>query len=268
MTSVTFVTSFSDAGWKQYGKRMLESACAFLPQNVEIVAYYNEVKPPFDNPRVRFVDNYAIEGGVREFVQKYGKNRKYSGHHPTFQNGAYNFRWDAVKFCHKPFAIEHCSRTCQSNMLIWLDADSIVFDHVPEDWFETLLPYPHYLSYLGRPAYSHTDCSFMAFRTHHPAHGEFMNRYLSIYKNGRFEGEKEYHDSYLFDLVRKEMESERKITCYNLSKEAKGHVFINSELGRYLDSLKGKRKETGASWREDLVGERHEKYWQKLRKRG
>lgn len=267
MTTVTLVTSFSPDGYQTYGKRMLETACEFLPQNVEIKAYFNKERPSFSNSRVDFIDAYAIDGGVRDFIEKHSGNRRHCGYHPNSRQEEYNFRWDAVKFCHKPYAIEHCSRTCKSNILVWLDADSLIFDYIPAEWFTSLLPYPHYLAFLARSGYSHSDCSFLSFRTNNAAHREFMNRYLGIYKHGRFEQEKESHDSYLFDLVRKEMQRERKITCYNLSKEDKGHTFISSELGRYMDTLKGKRKETGSSWREDLTVHRSEPYWQNLPKR-
>lgn len=267
MSSVTLVTSFAPSGFRDYGKRMLETACEFLPSNVEIVAYYNTEKPEFHNSRAKFIDAYGIEGGVRDFTAKYSKIKRQCGYNPNWNRGEYNFRWDAVKFCHKNFAIEHCSRSCNSDFLVWLDADSVLFDYIPEEWFATLLPEPHYLSYLGRTAYSHTDCSYMQFRVNHPAHRKFMSRYVGIYKTGRFEQEREQHDSWLFDVVRKEMEQEGKITSFNLSKEDKGHVFLSSELGRYADTLKGRRKDTGSSWREDLTIQRTESYWQNLPKR-
>jgi hypothetical protein len=41
-----------------------------------------------------------------------------------------------------------------------------------------------------------------------------------------------------------------------------GHPFINTDLGKYLDHLKGKRKEHGKSLALDLKIKREESYWQ------
>ena len=42
-------------------------------------------------------------------------------------------------------------------------------------------------------------------------------------------------------------------------------MFVNSVLGRYMDHLKGDRKEVGASYADDLTSERREAYWREAR---
>ena len=39
------------------------------------------------------------------------------------------------------------------------------------------------------------------------------------------------------------------------------HVFINSELGKYIDRMKGPRKNEGKSRSTDIYTERKETYW-------
>ena len=39
------------------------------------------------------------------------------------------------------------------------------------------------------------------------------------------------------------------------------HVFINSELGKYIDHMKGPRKNEGKSRSTDIYTERKESYW-------
>ena len=49
-------------------------------------------------------------------------------------------------------------------------------------------------------------------------------------------------------------------------KEAKtgggGHPLINTVLGKYIDHMKGDRKNTGKSLQKDLMVNRTESYWQ------
>lgn len=277
--SVTLVTSFSPTGFVAYARRMLESALLHLPKSVDLRIYIEEDSATllqsgldFTGRHVRVENLLAIPGGARDFLAKHGNDKSKCGYRAnTFK---YDFRHDAVKFCHKVFAITHCAREMSKEtikaphtVLMWLDADSLFFDDVPEGWLESLLPAPFFLSYLGRPAYTHSDCSFMAFRLTHQHMPEFMARYVGMYTSGRFMQERESHDSFLFDISRREMEQEGKITSYNLSTEQKGHVFIASELGRYIDTLKGPRKKFGKSFQEDLVKPRPEPYWQQMPKR-
>jgi hypothetical protein len=41
-----------------------------------------------------------------------------------------------------------------------------------------------------------------------------------------------------------------------------GHPFINSELGRYMDHVKGKRKEQGMSRAKEIIMHTDHPYWQ------
>jgi hypothetical protein len=54
-----------------------------------------------------------------------------------------------------------------------------------------------------------------------------------------------------------------KFRSHNLSGPHSGttHPFINSDLGRYMDHLKGKRKSSGKSRSSDLKTARPEAYW-------
>ena len=79
--------------------------------------------------------------------------------------------------------------------------------------------------------------------------------------------EREFHDSWLFDVVRRRAER-RGALSYDIA-EGVGmrtlHVLINSRLGSFMDHLKGGRKAAGASSAEELVVPRTEAYWTERR---
>ena len=70
-----------------------------------------------------------------------------------------------------------------------------------------------------------------------------------MYKNDTMFNYPEWHDSYLFDVQRKLYRDNRKRTlsqsksCIQTLKGLAGHPFINSELGKYMDHMKGDRKD-------------------------
>jgi hypothetical protein len=91
----------------------------------------------------------------------------------------------------------------------------------------------------------------------------FLKRFQWMYddaENGIFQQD-EWHDSFIFDIVRKHTVLNELDWSSNLI-TGEGHPFINTDLGKYLDHLKGKRKEYGKSLTEDLKIKREESYWQ------
>ena len=64
------------------------------------------------------------------------------------------------------------------------------------------------MSYLGREKIStdhlrYSECGFLIFDTHHAMHKKFWENMMDMYKGGKLFNEKEWHDSYIFDQVRK-----------------------------------------------------------------
>ena len=100
----------------------------------------------------------------------------------------------------------------------------------------------------------------------HPHADKFFTEFQRMYddaNNGIFTL-KEWHDSYVFDVVKDWHTQEWGAVNKDFSNgliEGEGHPIINSELGSYIDHLKGDRKLEGQSKRKDLKIERKEDYW-------
>ena len=82
---------------------------------------------------------------------------------------------------------------------------------------------------------------------------------MDMYSGGKLFDEKEWHDSYIFDQVRKKIESKYNVNNFDISQlglvdiETKNdeHVFVTSVLGKYMDHKKGNRKEV--KWSPELI---------------
>ena len=103
---------------------------------------------------------------------------------------------------------------------------------------------------------------------------EFQRVYDNAEGNGGIFSMAEWHDSYVFDVVRTRFPNLKQTDwAASLSdlrprpgmSTGEGHPLINCEWGAYLDHLKGGRKQLGKSKRDDLKVQRTETYWQQFK---
>ena len=80
----------------------------------------------------------------------------------------------------------------------------------------------------------------------HPLTIEFAKEMQDMYNNDLIYYEKEQHDSYIWDVVRKRFEK-RGVKNYNIGDNKVGHVQSRSVLGSIYDHTKGQRKIKGKS---------------------
>ena len=133
------------------------------------------------------------------------------------------------------------------------------------------MPEDCFTSYLGRPKKGFSETGIYIFNIAHPYAEEFFTRWQRMYDEDEFFKLKGYTDSYTFDGVRIEMENEGKIKNNDLNdgryaghRKAK-HPFINSELGEYMDHLKGyTRKDKMSSHKRDLTVKHKHPYWKTI----
>jgi hypothetical protein len=151
--------------------------------------------------------------------------------------------------------------------MIWLDADSHTHSPVTLDWLASVCPEDSLASYLGRGEKYHSECGWVAYNLDHPGTREFIQDFVGMYDNDSIFKEREWHDSYIWDVVRKRYQSQHKFFNLNPSVDDKGlagHPFINSELGKFMDHVKGKRKEQGHSKAKEVVLHQDNPYWKKV----
>jgi hypothetical protein len=187
-----------------------------------------------------------------------------------------------VRFSYKVFACIDAWQRTKPDMLWLLDADLLTFEKIPMSWLQHIVPDSSFTSYLGRPKKGFSETGYYAFNTAHKYAGEFFERWEQYYTEDLFFNIQKgylnhfpiagYTDSFTFDAVRIEMEQAGKIKNEDLNDgrwagERKArHPFINSELGQYMDHMKGyTRKSAMSSKKRDLTTKQTHPYWQKLK---
>lgn len=186
---------------------------------------------------------------------------------PDAWNPKKQFRWNAVRFCYKVFTVALCADRTAVGWLIWIDADTHTHSAVTMSWLATVCPTDAMVSYLGRGESYHSECGWVAYNLDHAATREFVRDFVGMYKNDSIFHQREWHDSYIWDVIRKRYQTHHRFHNLNPSMDDKGlagHPFINSELGRVMDHVKGKRKDQGHSKAKEVVLHHDVPYWQNI----
>jgi hypothetical protein len=264
---IAVVTTFHEDGLKKYAQRMIDTFCQNWPQEITLHVYPEKCNPIIrDHSRVTLTDL----DGVRElanFKAKWKNVPKANGDvrsdpvRSKRRDSGKGFKWDAVRFAHKVYSIFDCVKNTNADILIWMDADTICHSPVTMSQIKQMIPGDKDLCFLGRKE-KFSECGLYAMNLRSPAIRQFLEKFQWMYDNaeaGIFTLA-EWHDSFVFDAVRKTVRLNELDWSSHLIK-GEGHPLINSEWGAWLDHLKGDRKDTGKSKRTDLLVTRKESYW-------
>jgi len=257
------ITSFNEKLYEAYGKRMCQEFSEKSDGSVRLAVIFEGVNSPVENFRnVEF--ELFDDPDHRVFLRKFSHLHEARGLRVKFEpnnqvNLAWDFRFDAVRFSFKIFSIIQALKTYSpTDNFAWIDADiRCLSDFGATDLMPFFPDENELMSYLGRnnfpPSGPYSECGFLGFNSRHPLIDEFLRRVANLYKDGEVFAHKEWHDSWLWDQIRKEFQL-RNIAFKNISGpfETSAHPFINCGLGKFFDHLKGpKRKQLGRSMAED-----------------
>lgn len=276
--SISVVTTFHKPGYDQYGKRMIKTFLENWPSDIKLYVYAEncEVEEKADNLIVK--DLHQASPELVAFKEKWKNVPKANGDvsddpiRSRRRDSGKGFKWHAIRFAHKVYSIFSCAKECNTDYLMWMDADTICHSKITHADIQRLLPAPYELFYLGRRG-KYSECGLYAMKLGTKSTIRFLKEFQRVYdeaENGIFTMA-EWHDSFVFDEVRKKFP---KYPSHSWSSNlgdlrprpgmstGEGHPLINCDWGAYLDHLKGGRKELGHSKRDDLKVMRTEPYWQ------
>ena len=221
------VTSFSKEGYQLYGRVCLESFVKHWP--CEIVVFY-ETQPNFSHEKIEYRDLFDIEG-IRPFLEHLNSVDGADG----VLDGHYDYRFDASRFCRKVFAVD--SVFDEDDIVFWLDADTVTFKEIPEDFLKDLVKNDPFC-YLGRSNFC-SETGFVGFNTKHPDFYPFRERYLPTYTSGGFMSLRTWEDAVVFDHARSGLKGN---DLNHTMLQGVDHVWPHTVLGKYMEHMKGGRK--------------------------
>jgi hypothetical protein len=279
MTTITVVTTFHKPGLEVYGQRFLNSFAQNVDKRIKLIVYTEDCEPVNPDPeQITILDQKTALPKLMAFKEQWKNVPKANGVCPPEirarrpKDWQKEFKWHAVRFSNKVYSVfDACARRT-GNWVVWMDADSYIHSPWSYDSFKQLLPENKYITYVGRGKGSQTwpECGFYGLNMNHPVCHSFLEDFERMYEdadNGIFKLE-EWHDSYVFGEILKKYKQFNADYDYSAQmylREAKtgggGHPLINTELGKYMDHMKGDRKKDGKSKPSDMMVNRNEEYW-------
>jgi hypothetical protein len=275
---IKVITSYKPGTWEQYSRKGIESMAQHFPEEIDIVVYAEEPKPECRYDRIQWIDLNTAEPRLFNFKNKHKNDPVANGELQEIPGGVRrpaelqqkggrdknkgSYLWAAVRFANKVFCVVNGVRNSKDyDYVVWIDADTFTFRPVPLSFFEKLLPQDTMVTYLGREnpklndGGKYPECGFVGYNMRHPEIHNFVDDWENLYVTDDVFKLLEWHDSYVFWHLTKKYRQEKNIQVNDIGYwiGVKGHhVFVNSELGLYMDHMKGKRKKVGSSGRNDL----------------
>lgn len=263
----TVCTTFNADGYNTYGSRMIDTFLQNWPQTVMLRVYAEGCKVLQTAPNLEVVDLEIVSPELVAFKRTWQSVPKANGNvgndpvRSRRKDAGKGFKWDAVRFAHKVYAIFHCAKNTPGDWLLWMDADMICHSAITVEQLSQFFPDSADLCFAGRKKF--TECGLYGMHVTKPAVQAWLADFQRMYdhaESGIFTLE-EWHDSYVFDAVRRQHGLHELNWSAHLQM-GEGHPLINCEWGAYIDHLKGERKNLGRSRSSDLKIQRHESYWQ------
>ena len=261
---IDLITTMNKKIFDDYGKHICDSFNKYSKNGLRLNIFFegntNLIKD-IEKENIRIFEFECKEWEV--FFKKFGHLKEANGfkfqetiidNKLHFNVHGPDFRWNAVKFSFKVFSVYLASKIEDiSNKFCWIDADTIFIRKISENDLIKFLPSDEELmTYLGRtlfpPDYPHSETGFLGFNKHHKFFNNFILTAIKIYMSGEIFTLPRLHDCLVYDTTRKIFEREN-VKFRNLSgvHEKEEHPFVLSELGIFLDHLKGNRKFQGFS---------------------
>jgi len=261
---ITFISSMNIDLYEQYGNVFLSEFEKYSGDDVNLINVFEGEVPEIliDNKKAITIPLKSDEhqkfkkyfgrlweaNGLRIIYQKKTNNEQ------TF-NLDWDYRFNAMKFSFKIFsiflALEHKR---MGDNFVWIDADMRCLKHFNADGINKFMPdEDQIMSYLGRKNH-YSECGFLGFNNNYEQTSKYLNRVKDIYTTGEIFSLDEWHDSWIWDHVRKEFENKGS-NFKNISTNPNAdHPFVNSGLQEFFDHLKGpERKKMGKSFNHDYV---------------
>lgn len=246
MTEYQVCTSFSPRGYELYGQRFIRSFLEHWDEDVTLWVFHEGQKPPdrASPGRLRYVD-LSLDEDFQRFRAYVAKENKLDHH--------VDYRRQPIRFAHKVFAYTHWWRlpdpATDAQWWLWVDADVETKAPVDRAWLHDLCKADRTLLYLGRD-YPHSETGFIAWRVEFRAMQIMLAEIRRVYTSGELFKLNAWHDSEVFDHVRKQEGQEWSFGHCNLVPSGMTcHVWPHTVLGEKMEHAKGpvrKRRAYGA----------------------
>lgn len=272
MRKIAVVTTFHDTGYDQYASRMIDTYLENWPNDIDLHAYAQDCVVKQSAPNLVTHDLLGSIPELAAFRDRWGSDPKARGQvaqGPVGRKGktpGIGFRWDAIRFSHKVYAVCHAAKTQDLDIVFWMDADMVCHSPITREFIESMIPESTGVAFLGRRK-KFTETGLYALNIAQAPTRELVDLMQHCYDDAEHDlfALAEWHDCWVFDrkreIIQKKYPDWKQLSWSETLDLGEGHPLINTAWGEYLDHLKGDRKKLGRSKNKDLVKTTQHRYW-------
>lgn len=249
--TIAVITTFPNNSIDIYAKRMVQSFAQFWPKKIPLLVQLDDdliAQQVLSYCRPQ--DAVAV-GWIKEHADFIQRNKS--------KDDPQNYRFQPTRFCHKIFAINKALDSIimqkqagglAPRYLVWMDADVITQRPVTFQEIEACLPaVGDTVSTLCRKDWPHSECGWLAFDLENGG-DKIIRALLDAYLSDRILKEEQQHDSWMFDVLVKELG----IKVTNLTKDAPGlDVWQYSPMGQWSIHYKGPQAKAGLAMNKPIA---------------
>jgi len=240
---IALVTTFNEKLYRYYAHRFMSTYNWPFDCYIYHEGWLPEIDPMRENIKYRNV--YDANPELIDFIDR-NKSKNIDSQYEKNTTPTNDYKMDAIRFSYKIFAKTHLMLNCDYDYIFWVDADTVFKKTITEqEVINKFLPQDYCISFIDRPTY-YSECGFVGYNLTKPATKRFIYKLREHYTKDLLFQEKEWHDSYVWDCVRKKwMIGESQ---YNLAPVVRkvGNPWPDTPMSEYVDHLKGKkRKDAG-----------------------
>ncbi len=259
----TVVTTWGPQHWEHHAKRSVQSILDLWPEQVHKIFYPDDESQTITANNTSYYQLTDQQPAFVEFKTRASIDPIVKEKMMASKNA---YEYDVVRFAHKVFSVLDAAEQCTTDQLIWLDADTVTYKPITIEWLDHIAPEHSFTTFIGRPKKGYSECGFVSYNINSPYAKEFFKRWRSYYEQDLYKKLNAFTDCHTYDAVRIQMKEEQKIQDNDLNDgrflgyRGSKHPFVNSELGDYMDHLKGERKDIQSSVK-DMKVKRQDEHW-------
>ena len=172
-----------------YGQRLIDSWQQRVDPKIKLIVYAEDCEPETNGTNVEVLDAKFILTKLNAFKERWGNVPKANGKCPCPEKRPRDyhkeFKWDAVRFANKVYAVFDACEAEDTDWVVWVDGDTFVHSDWSYDNFARLLPKESWLTFVGRGQGSQTwpECGFYGLNLNDKQCRKFLKDFEEAYED-------------------------------------------------------------------------------------